>query len=290
MITISPYFTQNLQYLGIFSWKDPLEILFFSWVIYRFSLWLKQNQTQHLLTTFYRLCLFLAGSYFLQLTTLNSFFLLYGPSIVMLFILIHQESLQQNFVTMKKIKPQEKNSTNNWLEILLRSCLRTQNAHKTFICIIEQQQELSFLLDAPFFLKNNLNDDLLVLLLESPHLDAKKIVWLSYDGSVNAVNCTWKKPIEQTWLADNVVNQEAWLANALMVTQKTDALVFKSNAQTGTFDVVAQGKLVENLSATNTLRIIRHYLNVNPEKVTKKGDTAYENPQHKKTSLEQSHH
>jgi hypothetical protein len=281
---------QNLQYLGVFSWKDPVEILFFSWLIYRFSLWLKENQTHTLLILFYRLCLLLICSHFFQFTTINSFFFLYGPACIMLFILVHQETLQQNFVTMKKIKPLKNQTQANWLEVLLRTCLRTQNAHKSFICIIEQSDELSLLLEAPFFMKNTITDDLLVLLLESPHLNPEKLVWLSQDGTINAVNALWKKPIDQTWLADNVKNQEAWIANAIMTTQKTDALVFKSNAQSGTFDVVAQGKLIEHLSATNTLRIIRHYLNVGPQAIPKKGDPVYEKSQHKKSTVEQSHH
>ena len=258
----------------IFSYKDLLEIMFFSSCIYYFSVWLKQDRTKNLLFPFYCFCVvtLLASTFHLQ--TVSSFLLFYGPVIVLLFILVHQEQLQRNFVTLHNIKPQKDLATKNWVETVIQSTLRARTKNKTIRVIIEHTDSLSSCITAPFRLETEMQSSLLNMLLDSPSFDQEKMIWLSSAGKLIAINGSWSQNAQKEWIAQELKETDAWLTDTLLFTTKTDALAFSCTPETNGFTICAQGKVIEEVSAAQSLRIIGHFLKI-PLGI-KKGDEVYE--------------
>jgi hypothetical protein len=246
-------------YLHIYGWKDIAEVMLFSSAVYYFSSWLRQDQQKPLLLTFYSYCTLLTVCHAARLNTAGSALLIFAPVILVIFVVLHQDILQRNFVTLHNITP-ARNVWQEWTEILIRSCLVAVSDNKALSCIIEKKNALDDLLTTPYTFKCKLSEGLLDLVINSNGFDASKIIWLQDNGTLLAVNSSWKKSSVDTWLAKEVKEQEPWLQDALFFTSKTDALYFKINPQTRTFTLVAQGKVLEQVSAHAALKTIRKYL------------------------------
>ncbi|MGE0206278.1 MAG: hypothetical protein AB7R69_00345 [Candidatus Babeliales bacterium] len=289
MTSISSYFIITAQHLGFISWQDPVEIIILAGIIYYFSLWLHADKTKPLLTYFYSYCLIFFGCYHFNFLTISSFLLFFSPVIFTLIILIHQELLQRNFVALKKIIPAKASIHHDWLEHLVRMLVRTAHSKKTVLCIIEQEQALHHILEAPFILNTTFQPDILKLLIESSSYDHEKIIWLDNKGTVIAVNSWWKKAIDELWQEPEIQKAEKYLGQASIITAKSDALFLRCNAETATFDIVAQGKIVEHVAAAQALRVIKHYINYSPDS-TKQGEKNHANPLAQKSFLDQHQH
>jgi len=275
--------TPTWWYLHLYGWKDILEIGLFSGAIYYFSSWLQKDQQKPLLLSFYGYCSALIVCHVAHLSTVGAALFLFAPVVLVVFVVLHQESLQRNFVTLHNITPWHAYDE-DWVALLMRSCLVAVSNHKALSCIIERRNALHTLLDTPFLLQCKLKEGLLDFLTESNSFNDKELVWLQDNGTLLGINCSWKKRSVDAWLAKEVKEQEPWLQDALFFTSKVDALYFKINATTRTFTLVAQGKVLEKVSAHAAVRTIKKYLgHFNP---AKKGDTYATSPQ--TVSAEQS--
>lgn len=268
--------TPTWWYLHLYGWKDILEITLFSGALYYFSLWLQRDKQKPLLLYFYGYCLALTVCYVAHLATTQTALLLFSPVILVVFVVLHQESLQRNFVALHTISSSYKDSE-DWVSLLMRSCLVAVSNHKELSCVIERRNALQTLLDTPFLFQCKLKEGLLDFLTESDSFNDKELIWLQDDGTLLGVNCSWKKRSIDAWLAKEVKEQEPWLQDALFFTSKVDALYFKINATTRTFTLVAQGKVLEKVSAHAAVRAIKKYLG--HFKPAKKGDTYATSPQ-----------
>jgi len=270
-------------YFNIYDIKDILEITLFSSVIYYFSIWLKQDSQKQLLMSFYGYCTLLTVCQFTHLYTAGTALLLFAPVALIIFVMLHQEILQKNFITLHNITPTDQ-VEQEWTEMLIRSCLIAISSEKPICCIIEKKQSLSDLLIAPYSINCKLSEGLLDLLINSNTFEPNKMIWLQDNGILCAINSTWKRNSIDTWLAREVKEQEPWLQDALFFTSKTDALCFKINEQTRTFTLVAQGKVLEKVSAHAALKTIKKYLG--HFEVSKKGEIHATG--HKVSSTQQS--
>ncbi len=246
-------------YLHIYGWKDILEVLLFSSAVYYFSSWLAQDHQKKLLLTFYGYCSVLTICHMARLYTSLSALILFAPVVLVVFVVLHQDVLQRNFVTLHNITP-ARNTWQEWTEVLVRTCLVAISDNKALHCIIEKRNALDDFLENSYTFNCKLSEGLLDLLINSNGFDASRIIWLQDNGSLLGVNSNWKKSSVDTWLAQEVKEQEPWLQDALFFTSKTDALYFKLNPQTRTFTLVAQGKILEEVSAHAALKTIRKYL------------------------------
>lgn len=270
-----------------FSYTDLLEIIFFSSCIYYFSMWLKQDQTKNLLLPFYAFCVITLLAHSLQLPTVSSFLLFYGPAILVFFIITHQELLQRNFITLHNITPEKGLITKNWVETAIQSALRIRTQNKTIRVIIEHTDALSLCITAPFRLETELHSSLLNMLLDSPSFDQEKMVWLSSTGKLIAINSSWSQNAQKEWIAQELKETDAWLTDTVLFTSKTNALAFSCSPETNGFTLIAQGKILEEVSAAQAVRIIGHFLRIPLN--TKKGDEIYEFNTTQKKFSEQSH-
>ena len=142
----------------LFSAQSLLEILFFSTVFYYFSLWLRRDRRTNLLPLFYGYCATAMIAQAVGMTSVCQFLFMFAPVTLMLFIIVHQETLQKNFIVSKNITPAK---NHDWLNILMQSLLTTTHKNRSVICVIEKQDMLNTLLASPVTLNTGVQKDLL---------------------------------------------------------------------------------------------------------------------------------
>lgn len=242
--------------LAIFCTKDVIEIIVITSGLYYFSIWLKHDQQKPLVGYFYGINILIIISHLANLPTLNSAMTVIYSPILMLFILVHQRSLQKNFVALKNIKPVQ-TINHNWLEILLRSCIIAANNQRQIYCLIEGTDALSSLVNAPFEIKSKIQAELLDILLNSPMYNQYKMIWLSSTGVLLGINTEWKL-INST--PNNQTNEvDDWQKDCLLFTAKTDALAFRLNPHTKKFDIITEGILLEKVPTDQAIKLMRKH-------------------------------
>lgn len=269
-----------------FVWRDALEILFFANIFYYFMVWLSKDKQKNLLGTFYGYCVVAALAYILQLTAISSLLLLTAPLALVIFILFHQETLQRNFVSLKNITPAQQTELHDWIEILVRTALHALNKNRSLLYIIEQRDSLNGYLTTPFAIYAPLQRDLLIMLLDGHAFDETAMIWVTAQGQLIGINATWNTEAPATWLKQEVQELEPWCQNALWYTNKTDAIILHTDVATRTFTIVGQGKIIERLTAAQTLTIIKQYAIQAQHSYKAQGETNYGN-QIKKSFAEQ---
>ena len=264
--------------LGLFSWKDPLEIVIFSSCIYWVATWLKKDRNSTLLVTFFAYCFCLILLSFFSLNTVTSFLWFYGPGLFMIGILVHQESLQKNFVTFKNATTQlNKTASNEWIELIVRACLHARSHNKSLLCIIEQRDSLKFLIDCPITLNAPVDLSLLTVLIESPSYNQTGTLYITKDGTLHGIHCTIKGTFPNNFVE-----------SAQKLTHKTDALVLILNPTQAGFSFIVNGSLIEQITAKQLLTLIKQQL-VNAHKTTPTQGDHYEVKPDQTNTHEQLH-
>jgi len=247
------------SYNSFFYFCNTIEIVFFSLLFYYFSLWLGKDQQKNLLPYFYGYCFIVLGAYFVQLTTISYFLLLFAPVAIMLFILLHQELLQKNFVAFKNIRPATPLHL-EWAGSFIRSCLIAINNDKEIHCVIEQQDKLDDFIQAPLIIKANINQQLLKILHDSKIFEPQKMIWLNVRGSIIGINSIWKNDIDKELLSEENKILDKWTQHALVLSSKIDALFLRITPLKRSFEIIFNGKRIDNVNAKNTLNIIKKYI------------------------------
>ena len=62
---------------------------------------------------------------------------------VIIFIILHQETLQKNFIVLNRAKNDQE--TLSWFDEFVRACLRALNSDKEIICVIERSNRYRIL-------------------------------------------------------------------------------------------------------------------------------------------------
>lgn len=238
----------------LFNWQDALEILFFGIVLFYITQWLRYDRQQPLVAYFYGYLTITFSSYFLGLFSIGYALCVFAPAVAAVFILIHQNTLQRNYVALRNLTPRKQSHADNWIELLVRGCLVAMNNKKPVMCVIEQRDSLSQFIWAPFILNSYVQPGLIELLLQNPSYDSNTFLWLNHEGILHALSCTWQQYGQEQSLAQN------WQEDALLFTSKTDAVVMYADPNTHTFSIIAQDKLIEQISAPQAVRIIHSYV------------------------------
>ena len=246
------------EHLSVYTWKDLFEVFFFSGVIYYFSAWLKRDRQKPLLLSFYGYCVAITASYYLNLFTLSTVLITFAPVVLTLFIVLHQETLQRNFIALHNITSKETHG--DWVEHMIRSCLVAVGNNKQIHGLIEKHDDLTEFIHISHRFESVITQGLLDLLMQSAAFDPEKIIVMKDNGTLVGINGTWKKSSVDAWLAAEVKEQEQWAQDALFYTAKSDALYFSIDPKTRTFTLFAQGKLLETISAQAARATIKQYL------------------------------
>lgn len=237
--------------------KDCIEILFFTSLIYYCMRWLNKDRQKSLILYFYCYCFLMFGSYIFSLSSMSVFLVHCFPVIFTLFIIVHQELLQRNFIALHAIsaKTTEQSAT-AWPEMLMRSVLTLLHKQQEIVCVIEQQQSLSSFINAPFMLHAPLQQGMLEALLEGKFSqETNSFVWMNNHGIIQSIESSW---IPHEKIVENQHERaQEWLQEALLFTSKTDALILKATVASRTFTCITQGRLREGLTADHMVRILQ---------------------------------
>jgi hypothetical protein len=239
--------------LGLFfGIKDIVEIFAISLLIYLFSRWLYQDTSKKLLLSFYGYCIALLLSFSFHLPTLGFVLLVAAPAAILLFITIHQKTLQKNFITFKKVIPAE-TATTNWDEVLVRECLVIANNNKEVSCLIEQRDAVAPFLESSIVLQCTIDHATLALITTSPLYQEQDMLIISADGQLTAVNATWKSPALSPWLSGNLLSEQT----SLFYSTHFDCIALSISSKKRLFSLVFGGKKHDNLSASQALMLLR---------------------------------
>lgn len=240
----------------LLGWRMAVEVVFFAALFYYTVRWLSNDKTKNLVLWFYAYCAAAFGAHIFNLPTMAQFLFLFGPAAVMVFVLLHQETLQRNYIVTKNITPARQ--TNDWLGDLMSVFLGTVSKNKPVICVIEKTDALCTLLSSPLTFNTQIQKNLLDILLNSTAFEGNKMIWINHHGQLIALNASWHQ-LDDEWFRNEIADDEAWKQDAILLTNKTDALVFKISPNR-TVDLIAQQKLIEQVSIHEALLVIKHYL------------------------------
>lgn len=240
--------------INLWCWRDCVELTVIIICSYQVVAWLSRNRTKKLLLYFYTWAILLIFSYFLELPTLFYGAIWGFPVLAIAAVIMHQEMLQKNCITPYTVVPAI--SDYDWLDELMRSCLIAINLQRSFICAIQHNDDLQTLLTTPCKLKTQLNEILIRTILESKLFENNSIMWLSTHGEIIGINCTWVHALDPT---DNNQSLSTWKM-ACMTSSKTDAMFFKINPEQNSFDLALHGNILNNVTSSNCLKILRQYL------------------------------
>ncbi len=252
--------------LSILNWRDLIEILFFSCSFYYLSLWLKKDTQKNLLPYFYGFCLFTFGAHLLALPTVSQSLFLFSPAIILLFMFMHQSTLQRNMVALKNITHPSHPPT-DWLTTLLRTSLVMIHHNKELLILIEHTDAIGSYLKAEYYINAPLSKDLLTLIVEHAY-NPQQMLWIHSDGIIRGINVSWKA----SWHPAAYENQTAWIDDAIVYTSKNDALLLHINPTKHHYTIASNGTIHHELTIEQVSQLLRKKIN-HPQSVTKKGYT-----------------
>jgi hypothetical protein len=191
------------------------------------------------------------------------------PTAITMFVLIHQRTLQKNYLALRAVTPPQ-SEPDNWLDVLMQTALHHINAHKPLLAVIEQQDALDTMLNAQLPLQACIKKELLLVLLDSVPADSDQLLWISTHGKIRGINATWNTHADTVPLSPSL---PAWQQDALFFTAVTDALVLYAQSEHRSFTIIFKGTIVENMSAHQTQRYIKDCQKSSP--ASKKGETIH---------------
>ena len=255
------WFMQIVEYLKtewlFMSWRDIVELLFFISVSYYILRWLSKDKQKNLTLAFYGYVFLTAFSVYANIEGMALVLLVSAPIVMMLFIFIHQQTLQKNYISLKAA-PLKKIASDKWLEELIQASLRGVNANKTIICVIERTQALNAFFTARCTFSAPITHELLTLLINTTQVEEDHItIWVTQSGILTAINPLWHAEYDEIWVSKEIKLLHKWKQDALFITQKSDALVTVLSAETRLFDVFVDGKRFDNISANYAFSLIK---------------------------------
>lgn len=254
------------EFLGIYNFLDFIEISLMSFFCYLLLNWLNIDKQNNLLYYFYAYCGIYCAALLFQMEAINYLLINFLPVISVLFIIIHQERLQKNFISFKKIDYTEKNT--HWFDEFTRTCLNLLNSKKEILFVIERQDNIKQLINTSCTFFADFKKDIFDIIIEKHNNSYDNIIWINQEGKIVAINCSWNLNIEEFWIDEQTQALYKWKQDAIYISSKTDAIILKINTLTRTFDIIMANKILENLSAQQLFSILeRNLLNLNKKEI-----------------------
>lgn len=254
------YLTAMLAHVArALPYRDIIEVLFFAGAIYYIQLWLKKDSQRNLLLGFYIYCALFCASYYADLPVLRFILFVFAPAIAMLFIILHQETLQKNFITLSNPAVPLKDQ-GTWVDELIKCTLTALNKHKDVIIVLERNDPLKNLIHAPYFIYAELKKDVFEILLDKHAAGNDHMIWINQQGKIVSINSSWKTQIDEDWISQEIEHMHLWKQQALYISSKTDVFALKINPVSRSFDVVTQGGIVEGMTAEAVTTYLKKHL------------------------------
>lgn len=247
-----------IKYWYFLGWRSVIEIFFCAALFYHFSQWLKRDRHHNLLPGFYAYCITALLSYALKLTLITYLMVFFAPVVLMLFIIVHHDLLQKNFVIARTITPAKK-TEHDWLTTLMSCLMAAAHRNKAITCIIERHDSLVAVVSSPLTFNTDVHKDLLDILMTSPSFNAKAMLWLNHHGTLLGINASLHTPIDDVWLDASVNQLEPWKQQALLLTTKTDAVILHID-ETRTCTIIAQNNVMDGIAPAQAVQTIKQIL------------------------------
>jgi DNA integrity scanning protein DisA with diadenylate cyclase activity len=254
------------------SWRDIAEILFFSGSVYSFLHWLNQDKQKSLVFWIYGYAALTFGSHFAQLNSMNLMLCFCSPVVLMLFMLMHQHMLQKNFVSLKNISP-KLDKQYHWLEELMQACLHAINNNREVVCIIERTNSLELFVSAPSTFNATISKEIIELLISTVPNHEPLSLWVNHAGSLVTINPIWHVHPDETWVSPAIKALHKRKQDGLFISQKSDAIIFMLSPTTRLFDVLVEGKTVNQISAGHAFELLKKYSNLHESKTPRTHQT-----------------
>lgn len=255
-----------LNHLIILTWRDLIEIIFFSTVFYGIMRWLQHDRAKPLLPYFYGYCALVFATHALHLSTITYCLFLFSPAIIMLFMFMHQDILQRNMIALKNITTTSV-VPHDWLATIMRSTLKGLHNKKSMLILIEHTEAIADLVIADYHMNSIITDDMLTMLIEHGLCTAQQMLWIKTDGTIQGVRTSFKA----SWHPNTYTNTQEWIDDAIAYTSKTDALIMQSDAHTQTYSIAYSGTITHNLTTDQITQLIRKEINQSSGNTSEKG-------------------
>lgn len=253
----------NAFFPYILSWRDGIEILFFSSLLYLILRWLAQDSQKFLLGYAASYTAVLIGTHLLSLPNITIFLLLGTPVALLLLLSIHQQTLQKNFIALRNTY-QTHQKKSDWIAHFMRSGLHAVHHNRALTYIIEKQDQLNSVLCSKFIFNIPLEAPILDVICASSNFNSEQPIWLTQSGMIVAINNEYNITVDPIWLAQELHELTAAAQRALTLTHKTDALVVCTNPINRTFTLMVNGKYLPDVSTQQTRALLNKYLIAKP--------------------------
>ncbi len=262
MAWLSPGNYWLFSVLGIFTWNDLFEISVITLGIYYGSRWLATDKRTHLLPAFYGYALLFITSYYLHTHTLTMLAMCSFPIIATIFFLVHQQTLQKNFIALKK-SFNEHATSGEWLSSFMRSCLIVINQKNPIFVLFERKDNLDSFVHSKLPVNTTTQQELLDALMASTAYHPQTMIWVTSNGLLKGLNSEWQVELDQTWLSVDIKKLDSWKQHALFITAKTDALLLHIEPTSRQCTIITQGKAVERLRLEQAMTMLNNYVGAN---------------------------
>jgi hypothetical protein len=237
-----------LTSLYIYSYIDMAEIFLISFMLYYSTRWFLTHKHYHLLISVYTYLGIYTASCLFRLNALLQLLQIGLPAFASIIILSYQKTLfKLKGPATKTIKPANLELVSNWSDILIRLLYLEEQENVILTCIIEGQQDASFLFSQGLELNTHLSDKLFYLLHESKYLKNNTYMYLSNDGTIKKINAQLDLEIEEE-------------SNILQLCSLHDCLVLKIDKRSRLFNLHLKSHNYLGLNAEQVKQSIAHYI------------------------------
>lgn len=260
----------------IYTWQDIVEIMVFSWGLYKSMTILAYDSQKPLLRYFLLYSTLIIFSYTFNCTTLQTLLLITAPALSTFFILIHQDTLQRNFVAL--YRPAVSLKKEIWHLALIQFCQKQASKNYSSAFILEKKQNIESLLTITIPCHATFSNLLGELLYSSPAVYEHHYLLIEFNGTIRGINVSIN--------SHTILNNEEIIHDKeLFLTAKTDALILHMDATTLTFTCIHNNKKITDLSAHTITSILNTFFETPNNSIER---TVYEstfNTSYKKTEL-----
>lgn len=249
---VATMFTYLKPIITVISWRDLLEIATLSSIFYYVAVWLKKDRDKNLLPYFYSFLCIIFSAHMLQLSTLTSFLLIFSPAVALLFMLMHQQTLQRNLIALKNVTVSAQHPASDWLSSIMKATLRMLSHNKDTLILIEQTDALSSYIHAPEILDVPITQGIISLLFNQIY-NPQQICWITSSGTLRGINVNFKA----SWHPTSYQTHQAWIDDAIAYTTRTDALILHVNAEKHQYAIASHGEITEGLTMEQARQLIQ---------------------------------
>jgi hypothetical protein len=263
LMTSFSYLEQFLaEQFALYNYQNYLEILILSFIIYKALRWLQADYTKSMVLYIYLYSGTIIFSYVICAQTLFWILIISSPIAAILTIISHQNNIQKHFA-LKNIHKIDSQTLpdKNWPEVLVRSILLAVHHQKNIFCIIQRNDYIQHLIEAPYTLNIPIQKNVLDLIFSSQEIENPSVILVTQFGILKYVNTLWShRMLDHMMLLGEHDSLQHSQEAALVLSRRTDAIVIQITPNSEQNAIWYQDTHLQNLSTDQILIIIKKLL------------------------------